>query len=723
MERKYGFRKRLDEVHKPDRRDPAAQVLPGELEITEAWRIVTGVGAGELLQHTAKDLQDYFYVSMGVSLRLSRADDLQEAAGGWDNTIVLATKDDLDPYCGEPLTHPRSYRIVATERRIVICGYDERGAAQGSYCLEEQMNLREAPFWPRGDIRREPLFAPRLAHSGWGLDRFPDAHLNAMAHAGIDAVMVFVNDVDETPEGYQDFNYLVDRAALHGLDVYVYSYLVSRLHPDDPDAPDYYERTYGRIFRECPRFKGVILVGESCEFPSKDPHTTGKLRLDWPADQPQTKPSPGWWPCTDFPQWLTLLARTIRKHNAEADIVFWTYNWGYAPEQERLALVRALPKDITLLVTFEMFEQIRREHVTNVCVDYTLSFEGPGQYFRSEAEAAHERGIKLYAMSNTGGATWDIGVIPYEPFPGQWHRRHRALLEARDKWGLSGLMESHHYGWWPSFISEVAKAAYWSPSPTYDEVLAQLARRDFGEAAAPLALQAWDCWSEAIRHYVPTNEDQYGPFRVGPSYPLVFRKAVKMPAAKHAMFGNEIVHTGYEPKEGPRQSLGSARIDVELRSLERMLAKMREGNELLAQALTLVPGRKRDEAARMLGLGRFIALSVQTTIHVKLWWQYKQGLYREPDPQLSETWLERLERLAEREIANAEAAIPLVEADSRLGWEPSMDYMTDPEHLRWKINQVRTVLDSEFAAYRKSLALTYPAEAAQEESAGGLARD
>ncbi len=67
--------------------------------------------------------------------------------------------------------------------------------------------------------------------------------------------------------------------------------------------------------------------------------------------------------------------------------------------------------------------------------------------------------------------------------------------------------------------------------------------------------------------------------------------------------------------------------------------------------------------------------------------------------------LEPVIELAEREIANAESAIPLVEADSRLGWEPSMEYMTDAEHIRWKIAQVRTVVDSEFVAYRQSLAL------------------
>ncbi|MFC5403618.1 hypothetical protein [Cohnella soli] len=708
-EKNYEFRRRLEVVHQPDRRDPEAVALYSEAEIDGNWSIVIGEEAPPLIRNVAKDLQDYFLDSMNLSLKLLIVKDIREHSLSEVRTIVLATKEEL-PAIGRSLSKPRSYRITVSVNRVIVCGYDERGVGQGSYYLEDLMNLREAPFLAVQEIRREPLFSPRMAHSGWGLDRYPDAHLNAMAHAGIDAIMVFVKDVDETPEGYQDFNYLVDRAELYGLDVYVYSYLTSRLHPDDPDAKAYYESTYGKVFRTCPRFKGVILVGESCEFPSKDPNTTGKLRLEWPADQPKTKPSPGWWPCEDFPQWLTLLSGTIRAHNPDADIVFWTYNWGYAPKEDRLKLIRALPENITLQVTFEMFEQMKNEHVTHVCVDYTLANVGPGEYFRSEAEVARERGIKLYAMSNTGGLTWDFGVIPYEPFPGQWNRRHRALLQAQKDCGLSGLMESHHYGWWPSFVSELTKWAYWSPSPTYEEALALLAKRDFGEEAAPFAVEAWNAWSEAIVHYIPTNEDQYGPFRVGPSYPLVFRKpmfskAVQMPAAKHAMFGNEIVLTDYEPLEDPRQSLGVSRIDVEIRSLGRMLERMSAGNALLEKALKLTSDRKREDGVFMLGIGQFIARSLQTAIHVKQWWKLKKQLLSEGDTGKATALLEQMEELARREIANAEATIPLVEADSRLGWEPSMEYMTDRAHLQWKIAQVQSVLDSEFVEFRKSLAL------------------
>jgi hypothetical protein len=377
-----------------------------------------------------------------------------------------------------------------------------------------------------------------------------------------------------------------------------------------------------------------------------------------------------------------------------------------------VALLRAIPTDVTLLVTFEMFEQVQREGITSVCVDYTLAFEGPGNYFASEAKVAHERGIRLYTMCNTGGLTWDFGVIPYQPAPFQWGRRYAALNKARQDWGLSGLMESHHFGWWPSFVAELAKNAYWSGSEPIEDAALELARRDYGEAAASLVVAAWHDWSEAMRDYVPTNEDQYGPFRIGPAYPMFLRRTIAVPYTWHAMFGAEIVVPDYRPQEGPRQSLGAARFPVEIRTLQRMAARWQQGLQQLEAALAAAPAtqphqaRQRARLEELINLGRFILHCVYTTIHLKQWWLLKQELQSEPDPGKANAVLDRMAALAQEEIANAQATIPLVERDSRLGFEPSMEYMGDRAHLEWKIAVVQRVIDHEIPEQRKSLGLT-----------------
>ena len=50
--------------------------------------------------------------------------------------------------------------------------------------------------------------------------------------------------------------------------------------------------------------------------------------------------------------------------------------------------------------------------------------------------------------------------------------------------------------------------------------------------------------------------------------------------------------------------------------------------------------------------------------------------------------------IARDEIENARGAIPDVQADSRLGWEPSMEYMCDQAHLEWKIALLEKTLAS-----------------------------
>ena len=65
--------------------------------------------------------------------------------------------------------------------------------------------------------------------------------------------------------------------------------------------------------------------------------------------------------------------------------------------------------------------------------------------------------------------------------------------------------------------------------------------------------------------------------------------------------------------------------------------------------------------------------------------------------------LDQIEKLALEEIANAEDTIPLAECDSRLGWEPTLEYMTDRAHLEWKIRQVRSTLTYDSPQYREIL--------------------
>lgn len=671
-ERNYQFRERMLQVHKPNRRDPDAVCRKGQVEITDHWTVHIPTREDRVVYNAARDLTDYFAVSMNLSLRLQVGGTIPEKA------IVYQLDNALTG---------NQYRIVITEERITLYGADSRAAAQAGYHLEDLMNFAEAPYLDLQDTLKQPLYETRMTHSGYGLDQFPDQHLSVLAHTGFTSILLFVKGYNQTAAAYRDFNDIIYRAEGYGLDVYVYSYFKNEVYPEGEEGKAFYDQLYGELFRKCPGFKGVILVGESCEFRSRDERTSQRMRREnlLPNGERiiKDKPNPGWWPCWDYPQLLTMIRDAVHNVKPEAEIVLWSYNWGKQPEEPRLELIRNLPEGITLEVTFEMFEFIEKYGVQNKIADYAIYFEGPGQYFISEAKQAKKQGLRLYSMTNTGGATWDMGVIPYVPAPGQWMRRYRAMREYHDSCGLIGLMESHHFGVFPSFITDLAKWMYHSPDTEETEILRKLAVRDFSEETADRVLEAWAEYDEGIRHTVTNNIDQYGPYRIGPGFPLLMEKLYVLPSEPWASFGgNTICKVQYPYSlETPEKRV---RIEHELRCAEIAATHYDKGAEILESIIPLIPARKQEEAKRLAALGRFMARSADTTRHTKEWRIAKEDKNYAAMPDI-----------AEREIRNAEATIPYVEFDSRLGWEPSMEYMCDKAHIEWKIATTRKVVEEE----------------------------
>ena len=712
MQANYDFRQEMLQWHRPGLRDRSYRPQAGMVNLEDGFSIVIGKDAGEVLTTAAKDLQDYLFTSMECSVPVRWVSDLSQIP---EKAILVATAQQLGrqwPY--EAVS--AAYEITVAKNRVTVCGFDERGCAQGCYQLEDRMNGIRAPWLNPGKTNFAPAFSPRMTHSGYGQEQYPEQHLSAIAHAGMDAILLFVKDVDLTQVGYMDFNNTIRQAAKYGLDVYAYSKMKSNMHPEDPRAFDHYNGTYGKLFRNCPGFKGVVLVGESVEFPSKDPRVSPLKYYENTVDGlPTGKPSAGWFPCYDYPQWLEMLQKVIYPHRPDADIVFWTYNWGKSPEAERLALIDSLPKGISLMATFEMFNTRQMDGFQSYAADYTISFPEAGPYFLSEAKRAKERGIRLYTQANSGGLTWDYGVIPYDPFPEKWARRYEAMQDAWEKYGLRGVMESHHFGFLPSFISQIEKIMFTRPFVTGEAALRAVAEELYGPENLEEALQAWHLLSEAHTYYPCTNEDQYGPFRVGPSYPFILDQTATIPKAPYAIHGgNGITIVDYAYSYAVSYTHESAvhlgfrqnRIGGEIRSLETMRQLQQQARAKLEAVAARLEGARKDDCLRLCNLIHFLENTATTAIHAKHW-----AVLRWKFPTLTEKaelqkWVDDMTALAQVEIANAEATIPIVEADSRLGWEPSMEYIGDAAHLRWKIRQVTQVIETELRAYRRVIDAT-----------------
>jgi hypothetical protein len=678
----YDFKSELLVVHETNVRDYSIKKSPAEFEFVDGVKIFVANSENEVVMTAVRDFEDYLFTSHGVSAFITKN------PKGAEVTLSLSKNlGEAEGYMG--------YRLTVTNDNIKIEGHDDRGIAQGLYYLEDLMNIKKAPIVKPLRVERKALFSPRITQSPFGMFEWNDTAFKILAHRGFDAIDLWLKDPWTSKRGdYIDIRLIAERAKKYGIDVYVELYAPHTAHPDDEGAQEFYDQLYGEFFKVCPIIKGLTLVGEATNFASRDPRVGlvphSKNFVD---NIPTGKISPGWFPCCDYPAWVSMIKNSVRKYSKTAEIMFCTYNWGFAPEEDRIKLIEALPDDITVLATWDMFEKLKTGESTYDICDYSLSFVGPGKYFISEATAVmKKKGIKMSTIANTSGRTWDFGTVPYEPMPEQWIKRYKNFQKAHDELELRGLVENIHYGFHPSIITDLEKQAFFSGGEPLEDVLMQLIERDFGKENAKDVKKATELFSEAITHYVPTNEDQYGGYRTGPQYPLwsgdleglpsAIPDGGIMPANKHAMH-KKIYFGVYTADNEGRNSLPGVRIYDELKATVKVENFMQQGIEILEKIKN-----PNDKLSKLILLAKFIRNSCRTVINVKEHYITNQQLSIVGDKKKANELIDKMEEILLRERENVLDTIPVVKLDSRLGWEPSMEYTTDEKGLRWKLRQL-----------------------------------
>lgn len=239
------LKEELRTVHRPLTLLP--ENLPGEVLLPERVRI--GGGGDEVSERAA---QDFCAFLRGAGIGAER--------GGEDAFFRLVV---------DPALPSGTYELEVSENGCRIAGQNSRKLAQGVYRVEYELRERRARALSIGKRKFEMPYSPRMVHSAYGLDDYPDEYLSLLAHEGYDAILLFVKGVNQSAGGALDFNELVRRAAEYGIDVYGYCYIPNFTHPAEEGAAERYDALYGSVFRECPGLKGMVFVGESVEFPLK----------------------------------------------------------------------------------------------------------------------------------------------------------------------------------------------------------------------------------------------------------------------------------------------------------------------------------------------------------------------------------------------------------------------------------------------------------------------
>lgn len=693
-QKNYDFKSELLQIHKPNLRDYAKK--PNTSDFIFDNGVAISYNLNSLVAYTAIiDFVDYLFTSMSVSALIVK--------GNITSGVTVTLNKNIGSASGY-----MGYRITAKRGSLLIEGYDERGIAQAFYALEDIMNVKKAPYINRGVIERKALFSPRITQSPFGMYSYPEEAFKIMAHYGFDAIDVWIKDAyTDKRNNFIDLRLLGERAKKYGIDIFIELYAPHNVHPDDEGAQEFYDKLYGDIFDVYPDIRGITVVGEATQFTSRDPEV-GKspYSANFEDNIPTGKKAPGWWPCKDYPEWIQMIRNAVRKKSKTADVVFCTYNWGFAPEKERVDLIKNLPDDICINATWEMFHKYKVGKSVEDVWDYTLSFEGPGEYFLSEAKAAKEKNLKLYTISNTSGKTWNFGVVPYMPMPQQYIKRYKNMVSAHEQFSLSGLTENIHYAFYPSMINDLEKQAFFSGGKPLEKALDDILMRDYDSDFIAVK-RATELFSKAITYAIPTNEDQYGAFRIGPAYPLwsgvmeglpaTIPEQGRMPAPKHAMFGNDIYFAVYTPDTDANNSLPGVRIFDEIKYAEKMEKLFGQGISVLEKLNT-----QNQNTLKLLNLAKFFRNTTRTVITVKRHYLLKQELSVAKTKENAEKLINGIEKLLLLERENVLDTIPIVKVDSSIGWEPSMEYACDEKALNWKLKQLDYELNIKLNLYRKA---------------------
>ena len=143
------------------------------------------------------------------------------------------------------------------------------------------------------------------------------------------------------------------------------------------------------------------------------------------------------------------------------------------------------------------------------------------------------------------------------------------------------------------------------------------------------------------------------------------------------------------------------KFDFEIESFRKTEEHYSRGCELLMSVMDKVPERKRDNAERILALALFIRNTMRTSVALKEFYKCKCRLLKTHGEERNRL-VDKMLTLCRGEMENAKGPIPIVEFDSRLGFEPSMEYMCDRAHIEWKLERLQAVIDEELPSYYES---------------------
>ena len=516
---------------------------------------------------------------------------------------------------------------------------------------------------------------------------------------------------DERVAGIQA---VVDRAARHGLGVYLYfndpvgldvDHPFWITHPDlkgvtkwhcyslctsTPEVQAFFRDAVASVLRRLPGAAGVILI-TACESLT---HCWSKSNTRRGAPPPTCPRCVNREPADIVLELLEGWADARRRHAPSTRIIAWNWEWAYWYADPQAEIIGRLPAGVELMLDLEIGGTRQWLGRPNYIGEYSLSYVGPGQRFLASRALAASKGIPTHAKIQIN-SSHELCTVPNLPVLANLHGKLVALAEH----GIAGFLGTWTIGCDLTLNTFAVKLFLRDPHRFADRqaFLDELAREYFGAAETDRVVRAWTQFGEAFSCYPFSVQMLYrGPHNDAPARRLslhyegtpVGRSFAPDPPGDdlspclHAAGVDQEAFTLYDVIEAYGRMCSA--WDAALTDYEAGLAAPAPGT----------PEQVRHRAEE-LRCAQMLSVQFRSTLNVFRFYREQQRVMRERgltapcdlprDPALLAVMSE--------EQANAERALPLVEADRRLGFHQEYQgYKYDAAMIREKLARMASEL-------------------------------
>ena len=635
-----------------------------------------------------------------------------------------------------------AYRIEVAANRCRILAADTEGIRRGIFYVEDMMLRAGGPFLPLGTLERKPFIKTRISRCFFGpikrppmnrdelmddVDYYPEQYLNRLAHEGINGLWLTVTFKDlchtsVVPEYGHDaerrlakLRKTVEKCRRYGIRIYLFTIEPAMWNADEPALKKHPELggAWGRAFCPWSDTSQQYLYEATKSIFSAVPHLGGMINITHGERYTNCQSTviatsdarPKCAICAEKEPWEVLhqtlapMAKGIRDANPNAELIAWLY----MPYQAELAewvyeIPKHMPDNVTLQFNFEsgvVKEFLGKLHNGG---DYWLSTPGPSRRFERIAHASRQAGGSLSAKIQTG-CSHEVATVPYVPVPGLLYRKFRAMHEL----GVTHVMLCWYFGNYPGVMNKAAGELSFEPFPkTENEFLHQLASLKWGRNADTV-VRAWKKFAEGYSNFPLTNYFQYyGPMHDGVVWPLLLQPQ-DTPLAPTWQIASPYTKEAYAPS-GDRigEALGpSYTLPEAIELCRRMSDQWDQGVDLLRR-IEAEPDISLQQHLDI-GVARALGIQFRSGLNILRFYDLRERMTQESGEKQLAT-LQRIRHIIEDELQGGEELIELCRRDSRLGFHSEAEgYKYYPEKIRWRMDQLRGLLDKEIPALESEI--------------------